>query len=97
MKVRQYLDDENCVGVFNTINPRDDKLPSMFIHSSECWDGSGHSCPDLPDTSDHDGGVFVDHNFYHPTLHTMLDELLYGDPSLLEVDQPSHERKYLIG
>ena len=40
LQVKQHLIDEKCLGVYNTNQPRDDKLPDLFLHSSECWDGS---------------------------------------------------------
>ena len=82
LHVKQHLIDEKCLGVYNTNHPRDDKLPDLFLHSSECWDGSNHPCLDLPDTSEHDNGVFIDHSFYHP----IIDETMHGDSSLPRCD-----------
>ena len=82
--INQHLSDEKCLGVFNTINPRDDNQPVLFLHSPECWDRSVHTCPDLPDSHDYDvdDGVYIDYDFYSPILHGLLDELVYGDTSL---------------
>ena len=80
--VKQHLKDEKCLGVFRTTNPRDDGLPTLFLHSSECWHRMEQSCPDLPDMDEHEEGVLLDYDFYHPTLHYLLDELVYGDTSL---------------
>ena len=83
LQVKQYQLEENCLGLFNTKNPRDDNLPLLFLHSVECWHQSPHSCQDLPDISAHDDdGIFIDYNVYNPTLHTLLNELVYGDTSV---------------
>ena len=39
------LEKENCLGIFSIARPRDDHLPSIFLHSDQCWDLCGHSCP----------------------------------------------------
>ena len=41
--------DEICCVVVSEANPRDDNLPVLFLHSSDCWNQSGHSCQDLPE------------------------------------------------
>ena len=75
------LDVEQCLGIFSTIKPRSDKLPSLFLHWSECWDRSGHFCPDLtrPRDSEIDTDVLVDFDHYDPTLHVPVDKMVRGN------------------
>ena len=82
--IKKHLDNEMCLGIFSTQKPRDDFLPSVFLHSSMCWDRSGHTCPDLPEDleADNPGNTFVDYNYYIPTLHCPQDLLVCGDTSL---------------
>lgn len=80
--VEHNLQDEGCLGVFISENPWEDKLPISFLHSSDCWHGTAQPCPNLPITDEHDEGVLIDYDFDDPTLHYLLDELVYGDTSL---------------
>jgi hypothetical protein len=67
-------------------DPRDDELPVLSLH--ECWDRFGHVCPNLPiarnpeDTETDNNieeSVFVDYDFYNPTLHIKMDWVVVGD------------------
>ena len=86
-ELKENLADENCLGIFNTSTPREDGFPSLFLHSEECWNLSGHSCPNLPDSRrfpdpDFDpieDGTLLDHDTYEPTLHTTISMLVLGD------------------
>ena len=86
IELKENLADENCLGIFYTNTPRDDGFPSLFLHSDECWNLSGHSCPNLPDSrrfpeADFDpfeDGILLDHDTYEPTLHTTISMLVLG-------------------
>ena len=87
LELKEYLENEKCLGIFFIDKPRDDGLPSIFLHHEECWDLCGHSCPNLPDyrrspPSDfdpYDEGVLPDLNTYEPTLHTTMSMMVLGD------------------
>ena len=82
LKVQLYKSEEACLGLFSSTKPRDDGLPSLFLHSEECWVRAGHSCPDLPPPKDYDWtehDAIPDYDFYEPTL---MDKLVLGHTSL---------------
>ena len=74
--------DEICLGIFSENEGRDDSLPLLYLHTSECWYRSGgHTCPDLPENNldDDDEGLAFNYDFYNPTLHTQLEDHVLGD------------------
>ena len=83
--LKPHLIEEKCLGIFSTANPRDDNLPTIFLHSEECWNVCGHSCPQTrklpPDELylPNDDGVLADLDYYVPTLHTNMAMLVMGD------------------
>ena len=89
LTLRQHLCEEKCFGIFSTDKIRDDKLPNLFLHSSECWGVSGgHTCPDIPEAKKqepadydvmNDDSVLADLDYYEPTLHTAMDMMLVDD------------------
>ena len=46
LKVEHFRKDEACVGVYSSTLDQD--IPIVHLHSEECWNGWGHSCPILP-------------------------------------------------
>ena len=71
--------------VLSETNPRDDNLPMLFLNFSDCWNKSGHSCQDLPETdlyADDKENIILNHEYYDPTLHAMLEWVVLGDISM---------------
>ena len=72
--------------MFRVSKPRDDNLPEVILHSSECWERTGFTCIDFSEATKDDPmfneNVLVDNNYYNPILHCVLDYLVYGDTSL---------------
>ena len=87
IELKENLADENCLGIFYTNTSRDDGFPSLFLHSDECWNLSGHSCPNLPDSrifpeADFDlfeDEILLDHDTYEPSLQTNISMLVLED------------------
>ena len=67
--------------MFSHTDAREDELPLFYLHSEECWERSGHKCPDNPlienDNSDADDGFVLDYD-YNPTKHSMLEWVIMG-------------------
>ena len=53
LKIGKFRRDETCLGIFSDEirNHNDRNVPVFFLHSMECWQDTGHSCPEL--SSDH--------------------------------------------
>ena len=64
-----------------SVEVRDDSLPLLYLHTSECWYRSGHVCPDLPENNLEEDveGLAIDYDIYDPTLHTRLEDHVVGD------------------
>ena len=61
LEIRIILEDELCLGMFSNQIEREDSLPAMFLHTSACWNRTGHSCSSLPeDSSENEETVCVD-------------------------------------
>ena len=73
--------DEPCLGIFSLRQGRDDSLPLLYLHTSECWHRSGHMCPELPENNleEDNEGLAINYDIYDPTLHTRLDDHVVGD------------------
>ena len=83
---------EKCIGIFSTNIPGDDDLPDILLHSEECWNKSGPLCPDFPRGLNlppdelqlpNDDGIFEDLDYYEPTLHTNMANLLVWDLTVI--------------
>ena len=78
--------DEICLAIFSKKEAREDGLPLLYLHGSECWTRSGHVCPDLPINvgidPDPEDDLFADYDFYNPTKHSMLELVVMGDLSM---------------
>ena len=78
--------DEICLAVFSQKEAREDGLPLLYLHGSECWTRSGHVCSDLPPMvgidPDPEDTIFVDYDFYNPIKHSMLELVVMGDLSM---------------
>ena len=70
--------DQACFVVSSETNPRDDKLPVLYLHCSDCWTQSSDSCQDLPEAEEKEN-VILNNEFYNPTLHAMLEWAVIGD------------------
>ena len=82
LEVKPFQSDESCLGLFSLNRPRDDGLPSLFLHTNECWRREGHFCPDLPSSTDDDYAnedVIPNYEMYDPTLHSIMDKLIVKD------------------
>ena len=86
LELMKHGTDEACFAIFSVGKVRDDKLPLLYLHCDECWNHSGHSCPDLPFGDNIDSAtkedLLLNHDFYDPTLHAMLEGLVMGDMSM---------------
>ena len=81
LEISKLKSDEVCLAVLSHREVRDDGLPLLYLHSQECWNRSGHVCPDLPlNASDNAEEDFaLDFDFYNPTKHSMIEWLILGD------------------
>ena len=86
-ELKLHDSSESCLGIFSSDAPREDNLPTLYLHSSECWMKSGHVCPDIPASfhdvpDDIDAEIRPNYDYYTPTLHALLDRFVYGDLTL---------------
>ena len=83
LELSRNRSDEICLGVFSTQDLRDDGFPLLFLHCKECWDETGHVCPDLPpNASETEDDFAYNYDFYNPTRHTMIEWVVIGDMSM---------------
>ena len=82
MEIKIYRADEACLVVSSESNPRDDDLPVLFLHCCDCWNKSVKSCPDFPKLdldADENENIILNHEYYDPTVHAMLEWVIVGD------------------
>ena len=69
LEIIKHRNDELCLAVVSQKEVRDDGLPLLYLHSLDCWNRSGHVCPDLPPDA-HENlleDFALDYNVYDPT------------------------------
>ena len=81
LKLSKLKSDEVCFTIFSHKKVRDDGLPLLYLHGRDCWYGTGHVCPCLPENASDDAeeDFALDLDFYNPTKHTMIEWVIMGD------------------
>ena len=72
-KIGKFRRDETCIGIFSDKirNQNDLGVPVIFLHSMECWQDTGLSCPELSPDHKPDERVVVDCVDLNVILHMM--------------------------
>ena len=67
--------------MFSNTEVRDDGLPLLYLHNRECWNRTGHVCPDLPPSASEnlEEDLDLDYDFYHPKKHGMIGRVVMRD------------------
>ena len=53
----------------------------LYLHCRDCWTLTSDSCKDLPEAEEREN-VILNHEYYNPTLHGMLEWAVIGDTTM---------------